>query len=108
MSEFGTIEWQRYDADDEATHPDTGKELIIIALKGGKPVYIPRGYFGLGIMLRLLLAVAACAFVVGALLALLEHLLGDSTLARLAQLGVVIAIAPVIGYAASKLLGKDL
>ena len=49
MSEFGTIEWQRYDADDEATHPDTGKELIIIALKGGKPVFIPRGYFGLGI-----------------------------------------------------------
>lgn len=36
MSEFGTIEWQRYDADDEATHPDTGKELIIIALKGCK------------------------------------------------------------------------
>ena len=31
MSEFGNIEWQRYDADDEATHPDTGKELIIIA-----------------------------------------------------------------------------
>lgn len=48
MSEFGNIEWQRYDADDEATHPDTGKELIIIA------------------------------------------------------------IAPVIGYAAGKLLGKDL
>ena len=24
------------------------KELIIIALKGGKPVFIPRGYFGLG------------------------------------------------------------
>lgn len=63
---------------------------------------------GYWLMLRLLLAVAACAFVVGALLALLEHLLGDSTLARLAQLGVVIAIAPVIGYAASKLLGKDL
>ena len=41
MSEFGTIEWQRYGADDEATHPDTGKELIIIALKGGKPVFIP-------------------------------------------------------------------
>jgi hypothetical protein len=49
MSEFGNIQWQRFDADDEATHPDTGKELIIIALKGGKPVYIPRGYFGLGI-----------------------------------------------------------
>lgn len=41
MSEFGTIEWQRYDADDEATHPDTGKELIIIALKGGKPCLSP-------------------------------------------------------------------
>lgn len=52
--------------------------------------------------------VTARAFVVGALLALLEHLLGDSTLVRLAQLGVVIAIAPVIGYAAGKLLGKDL
>ena len=48
MSEFGNIEWQRYDADDEATRPDTGKELIIIALKGGKPALIPRGYFGLG------------------------------------------------------------
>lgn len=60
------------------------------------------------LMLRLLLAVAACAFVVGALLALPEHLLGDSTLVRLAQLGVVIAIAPVIGYAVGKLLGKDL
>lgn len=60
------------------------------------------------LMLRLLLAIAACAFVVGALFALLEHLLGDSTLARLAQLGVGIVIAPVIGYAAGKLLGKDL
>ena len=48
MSEFGNIEWQRYDADDEATHPDTGRELIILALKGGKPVFIPLGYFGLG------------------------------------------------------------
>ena len=48
MTKDGKIEWQRYDADDEATHPDTGKELIIIALKGGKPVFIPRGYFGLG------------------------------------------------------------
>lgn len=36
MTKDGKIEWVRYDADDEATHPDTGKELIIIALKGGK------------------------------------------------------------------------
>lgn len=49
MTKDGNIEWVRYDEKDEATHPDTGKELIIIALKGGKPVYIPRGYFGLGI-----------------------------------------------------------
>ena len=27
MTEDGKIEWQRFDADDEATHPDTGKEL---------------------------------------------------------------------------------
>lgn len=48
MTKDGKIEWVRYDEKDEATHPDTGKELIIIALKGGKPVFIPRGYFGLG------------------------------------------------------------
>ena len=47
MTKDGKIEWVRYDEKDEATHPDTGKELIILALKGGKPVFIPRGYFGL-------------------------------------------------------------
>lgn len=32
MTKDGKIEWVRYDEKDEATHPDTGKELIIIAL----------------------------------------------------------------------------
>ena len=41
MTKDGKIEWVRYDADDEATHPDTGKELIIMALKGGKTGFIP-------------------------------------------------------------------
>ena len=41
MTKDGKIEWVRYDEKDEATRPDTGKELIIIALKGGKPVFIP-------------------------------------------------------------------
>ena len=31
MTKDGNIEWVRYDEKDEATHPDTGKELIIIA-----------------------------------------------------------------------------
>lgn len=45
----GNIDWQRYDENDEATHPRPGQELLIMALKTGKPVFIPRGYFGLGI-----------------------------------------------------------
>lgn len=35
-------------AADEATHPRPCQELLIMALKNGKPVFIPHAYFGLG------------------------------------------------------------
>ena len=38
----------RYDENDEATHPRPCQELLIMALKNGKPVFIPHAYFGLG------------------------------------------------------------
>lgn len=44
----GNIDWQRYDENDEATHPRACQELLIMALKNGKPVFIPHAYFGLG------------------------------------------------------------
>ena len=44
----GNIDWQRYDENDEATHPRPCQELLIMALKNGKPVFIPHAYFGLG------------------------------------------------------------
>lgn len=47
MTKDGKIEWVRYDEKDEATHPRPGQELLIMALKTGKPVFIPRAYFGL-------------------------------------------------------------
>lgn len=34
----GNIDWQRYDENDEATHPRPGQELLIMALKTGKRV----------------------------------------------------------------------
>lgn len=43
----GNIDWQRYDENDEATHPRPCQELLIMALKNGKPVFIPHAYFGL-------------------------------------------------------------
>lgn len=47
MTKDGKIEWVRYDEKDEATHPRPCQELLIMALKTGKPVFIPRAYFGL-------------------------------------------------------------
>lgn len=47
MTKDGKIEWVRYDEKDEATHPRPGQELLIMALKTGKPVFIPHAYFGL-------------------------------------------------------------
>lgn len=46
-TQTGKIDWKRYDPGDEKTQPSLCTELVILALKDGKPVYIPRGYFGL-------------------------------------------------------------
>ena len=45
MTKDGKIEWVRYDEKDEATHPRPCQELLIMALKTGKPVFIemPQG-----------------------------------------------------------------
>lgn len=58
-------------------------------------------------MIRLLLAVTACAFVVAAILFVIERLLGEGTLAAVIQLIVVIASFPAIAYWVGKLVWRE-
>lgn len=58
-------------------------------------------------MIRILLAVTACAFVVAAILHMIEYLLGDGTLAAVIQLIVVIASFPAIAYWVGKLFWRE-
>lgn len=58
-------------------------------------------------MIRILLAVTACAFVVAVILFMIERLLGDGTLAVVIQLIVVIASIPAVAYWVGKLLWRE-
>lgn len=59
------------------------------------------------VMLRILLVVTACAFVVAAIQHMIEYLLGDGTLTVVIQLIVVIASFPAVAYWVGKLLWRE-
>lgn len=45
MTELGKIDWQRYDEQDEATHPRPTQALLVIARKNGEVSVFTNCYF---------------------------------------------------------------